>query len=168
MKTKDEIQTMYNEALTSGSVCHYKKIGKIIFRQAVPNETIISTCGGKVETLKTLKADEMIIRNVTPGGSAETYAMEIAKFKKRYEPTGQLYNIDGQRWETAVASGEIDAFEYQGEKITFMAPWGEEMLCEYGDMICSAGKNDIYRIAKNEFLGTYEFVSDAAKTPVMV
>jgi hypothetical protein len=155
---KDNLKTLFEQARAGGFVQHYKKIGKIIFRRAVPGETVITTLGGKVETLKQAGKDDCIIQNIMPGGSAETYIIDGAKFQKRYEPTGEVYAINGQRFEAAVAIGEIDAFVYEGPTIHFVAPWGQLMLCESGDMLCTTGGDDIYRIAIAEFKMTYEFV----------
>ena len=164
-KEKIEIQGMFLDAVNAGEVQHFHKIGKVISRPAIPGETIITTCGGKVETLHTAVADDIIVKNVMPGSSAETYILKKGKFTKRYELSGSVFNVDGQRFELAIAKGEVDAFIYQGDEITFIAPWNEPMFCQPGDYICSEdkfypGADDIYRIAAAEFKGSYEFVAN--------
>jgi hypothetical protein len=160
-KTKIQVAEAFASALAAGEVKHYKKVGKVLFRHCVPGESVITTCGGKVETIKKAGDHDVIIQNVQPGGSAETYIIGGAKFKERYEvQEDQVHAINGQRWTVGIPTGEIDAFVYQDEPITFMAPWGQPMLCEPGDMLCSAGKGDIYRIARAEFDFTYVYQHD--------
>lgn len=160
MKTKEEIIELFN----SKEKKHYIKSGKFLVRRAIPGETILTIVSGKLETIKTAKPTDFILRNIEIGSSAETYSIDESSFWKRYEtPIEELpLTIDGVKWGTANAKGEIMAFEYSGPTIKFMAPWNEEMLCEEGDFIANpigGEPSDIYRIEKDTFKKTYKLKS---------
>ena len=159
---KAEVASLFQDAITAGHVQRFKKVGRVICRPVVPGETIITIVAGKVETLKKATDDSYIIKNIEPGAAAEQYIISGDSFRKRYELKGEVHAIDGQRWEVALPTGECEGFVYEGETITFMAPWGEKMLCENGDQIVRRPDkhDDIYRIEKGEFARTYEFISN--------
>lgn len=157
--SKIEIQELFETHQTKGNVFHYKKSGDFIWRHGIHGETVLTIIAGKLETIKTVEVDSIVLRNIEIGCTAETYIVNAEKFNKRYDLNGKTYKIDGILWIGATAKGEINAFEYFGETIKFTAPWGEEMLCEEGDYIANpigGPVDDIYRIEKETFYKTYK------------
>jgi len=157
MVSKEEIKRLFDAA----EIRHFKKKGKFLFRQALIGETILTIVSGKLETMKTVEKESVIIKNIEIGSSAENYVIDKSVFEKRYTVMDQSYLIDNNKWTLALAKGEVHAFEHKGDPINFMAPWNEEMLCEDGDYIArpvGGDVNDIYRIEKDTFKQTYELV----------
>lgn len=163
--TKDEIFNYFE----SNTRVWFKKYGKFIYRSADLGETILTIVSGKLETIKTAGINEIVIRNIEIGSSAETYIISWKKFCERYNPElQQNYIIEGLTWHVANAKGIIEAFEYNNENwfsepITFMAPWNEEMILTLGDWLArtkDGDKNDIYRIEKETFHKTYKKLDD--------
>jgi len=146
---------------------HYKKRGRFLSRLAVQGETILTIVDGKLETLKVATKEDVILRNIEIGSSAETYIISKKKFEERYDDAFEHHTIDGQPWFVVIAKGEIEAFCFGHnitgtaalpEPIQFMAPWGEQMLCNPGDFLARplpGDEFDIYRIEKKTFDLTY-------------
>ena len=113
---------------------------------------------GKLETLKRANANDIIIRNIEIGSSAEIYIISDSSFIKRYDIVDEKLTIDHQEWSVCLAKGKIEASLYVEETVQFMAPWNENMICEAGDFIArplGGDPKDIYRIEKNTFEQTY-------------
>lgn len=163
--SKEELRGLFESATDSSHTgeAHrrlYKKKGLFLFREAISGETILTVVAGKLETLKRAQENDVILRNISIGSSAETYVISKEKFDERYDP---LYStphlLDGQEWGEAEAKGVLDAFMYIGDSILFDAPWGEEMMCHQGDFIgrpVPGADDDIYRVEKDSFYLTYE------------
>lgn len=156
--SQEELQGLYTGAIKK----QYQKSGRFLHRPAKVGETVLTIVSGKLETLKVAGPDEIVVRNISIGSSAEMYIMDYKTFTKRYvEENTILYVIDGVTWWGCIAKGQVDAFEYSGETITITAPWGEDMLCNPGDFIAHpiGGKeDDIYRIEKETFNQTYSLM----------
>jgi len=152
--TAEKIE-MFNAAVTQ----HFKKRGKFLYRTAIENETVLTIVAGKLETMKTVTTDSIVLRNIEIGSSAEMYIIDREKFVKRYDALDEDYKIDNVIWRIAFAKGEIDAFQYEGdESFTLVAIWNEPMLVEKGDWIArpkGGVEEDIYRIEKDTFKQTY-------------
>jgi hypothetical protein len=143
----------------------YLKYGQFLYRNAIEGETILTVVNGKLETIKTAEKNEVVLRNISIGSSAETYVISYDKFVDRYTSTPTQKLIDGQFWSIAEAKGKIEAFEFTqyqlviGEPtIIFDAPWNEEMICYRGDYLARpipGCNNDIYRIERETFNLTY-------------
>lgn len=153
--TAQEIQDFYSKNLKKT----YQKKGKYLWRPAVPLETVLTIVEGRLETMKTsVLTGDIVLRNIEINSSAEMYIVSKETFDKRYTLLAENYTIDGKSWWTASANGQVNAFQYFGETITFDAPWAEQMVCEDGDFIASpvgGQASDVYRIEKNTFLKTY-------------
>jgi hypothetical protein len=136
----------------------YKKRGRFLCRSAEEGETVLTIVVGKLETLKRATANDIIIRNIEIGSSAETYIISDSIFIKRYDTVDERHIIDHQEWTVCLAKGKIEASLYAGETVQFMAPWNENMICEAEDFIVrplGGDPKDIYRIEKNTFAQTY-------------
>jgi hypothetical protein len=137
---------------------YYVKRGKFLCRTATSNETVLTIVSGKLETFKRATVGEAVLRNIEIGSSAETYIIAKEIFEKRYTVTEESHIVDGNTWHVAIAKGEVEAFQYQGGTICFIAPWDEEMICNAGDYIARpvpGDAKDIYRIEKATFDLTY-------------
>lgn len=138
----------------------YKKKGKVLWRPSEEGETILTIINGELETFKVCKFGEIIIRNFTIGGGAETYVVPRSKFDSRYDTSDPTtHNIDGVRWGVAQAIGIVQAFQYFGDEKIFEAPWGEDMILRSGDWIArpypADDPLDVYRIEEKQMLVTY-------------
>lgn len=121
--TKQEIREMLESAIAAGKVRRYKKIAKVLWRHAIPGETVITTCGGRVETVRTISTedsgDTVVVMSIQVGTSAEQYIISDAeeKFFPRYTITGEAYAINGMRWWLVLGKGEVEGFCYEGVKV---------------------------------------------------
>ena len=147
MKTMFEMVDIFN----SGTQKKYRKFGTVKAKYAVESKVYDTVINGIVETTNTAKAGDVLVTN--PGG--EQYLVNLEKFKDRYNGP-DMKNID-QSYE---ACGECFGIQYQGDKLSFMAEWGETMIIESGDMLVSTEMpaNNVYRIEKNAFKDTYKEV----------
>ena len=156
---KDSLKQFFAEAEADGRLSVYRKTTKVLYRPSVHGETIITTCGGKIETLRTCEGGEIVIQNIEVGSSAEIYVIGEKKFRKRYNAIKSIdYSISGVEWKMAQAIGTIEAFEWRGQTIKFTASWGEDMLCEKGDMMgrVPSDHEDMYRLEREAFDLTYK------------
>ncbi|WOL24395.1 hypothetical protein fHeYen902_049c [Yersinia phage fHe-Yen9-02] len=156
-----KIKLSMSKALTQSDIAKYwkkdiahkyKKYGHVLARQSSGGETVVTEIGGKVETQNVTKSTDMIVTN--PGG--EKYVIDIDKFKKRY--SGPSPDAHDQKYS---ATGTCYAFGYKGPSLQFIASWGEPMILNSGDYLCSITfepNGDIYRIEKQAFLDTYRRV----------
>jgi len=134
----------------------YKKIGRVRVQAIKPGTKVDTIINGKKETTNIAKVGDVLIT----GSAGEQYLLSNSKLKDRYkfleiEPKGVA-----EIWE---ATGKCYAVKYVGlDTFVFEAPWGEEMLCEPGDYICSTKLDgtDVYRIEKEVFKKTYRLVGD--------
>lgn len=155
--TKDQVLHYFNE--NKDFHRKYQKKGKFLYRYADPGETILTIVDGKLETMKTVGELEVVLMNIELGSSCEQYIISLSTFLKRYVIYKEEILIGGHTWKRAVASGRVIAFENTLEEpFMFMAPWGEEMICNQGDYLANpvgGEPTDVYRIEKNTFLQTY-------------
>lgn len=144
-----DVQSLFSKALEQDEVHEYKKVGNVTARPAKIGEKIDTNINGKTETTNTAKAGDIVVTN--PGG--ESYIISGKKFFERYSSTSDKNVFK--------AKGRAFAFKYSGKDFSFMAPWGEKMLCENDDYLVSLSKSDleIYRIEKDVFHSTYKRVS---------
>lgn len=121
-----------------------------------------------VETANTCSPGDIVVS----GPSREQYVMKAEKFARLYVgavggtvfPEQSLRDVAKvsrevvRRLISAVASSlegdrELDAIIFR-----FMAPWGTEMVLKPGDYLVRERVGVYYRIARTEFLETYEDV----------
>lgn len=130
----------------------YKKFGSVSCRLAVPEEVIVTSLAGQVETQNTAKEGDVVIQGI----KGEEYILALNKFSARYKidsPVTEVY----QNYEP---SGTCWAFDYKGEDMQFMAPWGESMVVNYGDYLATTGEDipEVYRIERDAFFATYKAI----------
>jgi hypothetical protein len=123
-------------------------------RKGKPGEYVETIIDGELETTRTVGENEVVIR----GPAGEDYVVSITKFHMRYDVDKELTdNFQGYE-----ATGIIRAFEYVGQPFTFIASWGEEMICKPGDFLATPAAStedmnvhEIYRIERGVFDTTY-------------
>lgn len=141
----------FEKAKEAGKLIKYTKFGKFKVYPTVPGMVVETIIDGQVETKNTAKIGDVLL----VGASNERYLLSKAKLKERYtrKAVHSRYDI----WE---ATGTCFAVKYKGKgSFTFKAPWGEDMLCNSGDYICSPtndNSNDVYRIEEKTFAKTYK------------
>ncbi len=137
----------------------YQKQGEFLVRPAMPGETVITLVSGKVETLVGAKKGDWVVQNVMVGTSAERYIPPGEKFHERYDVSDKVLILEGSSWFMATAKGQITGGFYNGHTVSFEAPWGADMLLENGDFLGTPfpldDPDDIYRVARQEFIATY-------------
>lgn len=126
----------------------YAKTGTVKARLAVADEKVETIIDGKLETTNTAKGGEALIT----GARGEHYLVPADTFATHYEGL-QL----GARDQEYQDSGAVWASQWSHEPTHFIAPWGEEMLIEKGDYLCSTTRhpNELYRIEAQAFALTY-------------
>ena len=143
MTQQEVLQILQNNLY---KIKRYKKFGDFKYKVHVGEPiVIITTINGKQETTNTAKHGDYILT----GAAGEEYVLNVKQFTSRYKDNG-----DG----TCTAVGECYAFPWEGEPFSFIASWGEEMICNTGDMLCSPDSllSEIYRIELNTFNKTYK------------
>ena len=132
----------------------YKKIGRVRVQAIKPGTKVDTIINGKKETTNIAKVGDVLIT----GSAGGQYLLSNSKLKDRYkfleiEPKGVA-----EIWE---ATGSCYAVKYVGvDSFKFEAPWGEEMICNNGDYICSTSLDgaDVYRIERNVFKKSYRLI----------
>lgn len=128
---------------------HFRKSGSFTFKKVTEEQEVVTEINGEVETKNTAKVGDYILT----GSVGEQYILNAETFAKRYVVTGE---------NTADSKGECFGNIYRGEPITFIANWGEQMICKTGDYLVSPEDTypHAYRIEAGAFLNTYKKVED--------
>lgn len=128
----------------------FKKFGSVRAKIAIRPTKVVTSIKGTVETTNVAEAGDVIVTN--PFG--EKYVLKKDKFLQRYSGA-RLTEFD-QEFE---AKGFCFASVYTGTDLEFVASWGEKMILNTGDYLCSItkeAKGDLYRIEKDAFKETYK------------
>lgn len=131
----------------------YEKFSEIEARIAFVCEKIITTTSDGKETERVAEIGDYVVRNLTK--AREQYIRTAARFEKSYR---KIDNKDTEfPWSRYQAIGSVQAIQYRGDTMKFVATWGEEMIVRDGDMLAIPlpKKKEIYRIAAKEFAETY-------------
>lgn len=128
----------------------YKKFGSVSCRLAVPGEVIVTSLAGQVETQNTATKGDVVIKGV----KGEEYILALNKFSARYKVDSPV----AEAYRTYEPSATCLAFEYEGEDMQFMAPWGETMVLNRGDYLATTQCDipEVYRIEREAFFATYK------------
>lgn len=132
------------DAVHKGTFRSYNKYGQVKAMKVLQPTKVVTVIDGKTETTNMANVGDYIVT----GARGEQYVLTAAQLAKRYQHVkGDVYN----------AVGHCYAIKYKGKKFSFRAPWGEDMICEPNDYICSTALDgtDVYRIEKTAFLSTY-------------
>ncbi|WP_149277024.1 hypothetical protein [Pareuzebyella sediminis] len=138
----------------------YKKFRKVYARRAEEGEEIHTVTDDGLETLNRAKKGDFVVKNQT--NAQEMYIVSDEKFNERYriltesEDGFAEYQPIGKIIAVALTPKVLNELDL-GPEFKFMAPWGETMVAKQGDyLVCPTDYSEIYRIAHNEFLETYE------------
>lgn len=139
----------FRNAIAAGDIRYYQKHGKVKARLALPGERVFTVINGEAETNNTAKDGDYLVEGV----NGEHYLLSAKEFNERYVWVSNHVND----WAIYDAIGRTYAVCYNGEPITFKAPWGETTFCDAGDFLCSTSLDEIavYRVERNTFFQTY-------------
>lgn len=132
----------------------YQKTGEVEARIAKTGEMIATVIDGEIETINYALDGNVVVKN--PSG--EEYILTRGKFDSRYrgpEPDDE--------YQTYEATGTTYAVEWTHGPGEFKASWGEMMIINDGDYLCSVTKapdGDLYRIEAEAFATTYREIKD--------
>ncbi len=139
----------------------FAKFQKIWARPAVAGERIVTMTSSGKETENTAKEGDYVVQSQT--NAKELYVISEATLIKRYTQNF----MDGQAWDAwdeYLPKGTVRAIEYHPTTMgcieRFVAAWGEEMVVNKGDMLCTTDEittpeSEVYRIDRVEFEQTY-------------
>ena len=130
----------------------YKKTSPVYAYLAEPGEYIETWTADGLETTNYAKKGDFIVQNLQTE-YLESYIIDNITFFERY---GLLYFSGYEA--ICFPKGKVKATIYHGEDTEFVAKWGRLMSLKTGDYIVSPCPklNEVYRIARKEFLETYE------------
>lgn len=104
------------------------------------------TADGRLETTNTANSGDVIMC----GPSKEKYVLKASKFNKMYTLVDTAGVVIPEQSPRLVC-------EYTGDdEISFMAPWGENMILTKGDFVVKKSETEYYRIGRKEFMKTYQ------------
>lgn len=147
--TKQAMRNLVETAMANRvvEVKNYAKFARIQATEAKGGEVIETLLAdGTKETTNTAAAKDWIVTN--PGG--EKYVVPAAKFPKKYEPCPEL----GTGW--FKPAGGVQKFMTAPRDFKFICSWGEEQIIAAGGYINVTDLDDIYGVARDEFLSTYK------------
>ena len=130
----------------------YRKYSLIKAFIAEGGEYIETWTADGLETTNYAKKGDFIVQNLQTE-YLESYIIDNITFFERY---GLLYFSEYEA--ICFPKGKVKATIYYGEDTEFVAKWGRLMSLKTGDYIVSPCPklNEVYRIARKEFLETYE------------
>jgi hypothetical protein len=134
-------------------LCRKKSLVKA--RVAVTRERIETHTADGLETVNTAEAGDFVVTNLTDAG--ESYVLSPETFSEKYMPVEKdLYRSTGVIWALQLTPEVLAALGLPDE-FHFTAPWDEPMIAKAGDILaCPESKEEVYRIARQEFEETYE------------
>lgn len=140
----------------------YRKISLIKAKKAIPGTVVITMTSDGVETKNTALAGDMLVQNQT--SSEEQYLVKSETFESKYTMIDSL----GNGWACYKPKGIMIGYELTDEdlksfgvtdRIEFQTPWKDTMFVRKGDyLVTNSGLNEIYRVARKEFLETYQAI----------
>ncbi|UZD23593.1 PGDYG domain-containing protein [Algoriphagus halophytocola] len=139
---------------------NYQKKSLIKAKKAQPGLQVVTKTSDGIETKNTAEKGDWLVENQT--SSNEQYLVKAETFAKKYrllqsleqgwgcyEPIGRIIGLEAKM-------EYFEAFPKAGE-VRFEAPWKDSMIIREGDfLVVPPEKDEIYRVAKKEFLETYK------------
>jgi hypothetical protein len=120
MKTQQEVI----EIVKNNNPKEFKKFGDFRFEVATEEQEVVTEINGEVETKNVAKVGDYILT----GAAGEKYVLKPETFQKRYKVV-VINNDRGNLEEIATATGTCFGNVYNDNPFTFMASWGEKMIC---------------------------------------
>jgi len=140
----------------------YRKMSLIKAKKAVPGSIILTRTSDGIETKNTAEAGDMLVQNQT--SSEEEYLVRAETFELKYQMVDSLGNGWACYKPTGIMIGyelsEADLMFFQEtDRLEFETPWKDSMSVRKGDfLVVPVAQNEIYRVARKEFLETYQAV----------
>ena len=162
----DNIEDYVNKNLQNKEIFLAKKSSRIIARDGILGEEIKTFVeNGTVETINKVKEAngqiDVVITNanidgspiIDKNGNMNTYIIPFETFDKKYE-----FDFESKYGNIYEPKGEAQKFVEISEDIEILASWGEKQYLKSGSFLNISNKEDIYGIAREEFLKTYKKV----------
>jgi hypothetical protein len=138
----------------------YRKKSLIKAKKATPGIVIFTKTSDGVETKNTAQEGDMLVQNQT--SSEEQYLVKAKTFEAKYEMIDSL----GNGWACYKPKGIMMGYELTDadlksfskiDRLEFQTPWKDTMFVRKGDfLVIPADQDEIYRVARKEFLETYQ------------
>jgi hypothetical protein len=142
----------------------YKKKSLIRAKKAEPGMIVVTRTSDGIETRNTAEKGDWLVENQT--SAKESYLIRADTFSKKYTLMDSLgngwgcYRPKGEIYAMNVSEADLDNF-CKAVLMEFQAPWKESIVVKPGDyLVISLEKSEIYRVAKKEFLETYEEIKE--------
>lgn len=142
----------------------YKKKSLIRAKKAEPGMVVVTRTSDGIETKNTAEEGDWLVENQT--SAKESYLIKADTFEKKYTLMDSLgngwgcYRPKGEIFAMKVSGSDLENFGSNGP-MEFQAPWKESIVVKPGDyLVISLEKSEIYRVAKKEFLETYEEIKE--------
>lgn len=145
----------------------YKKKSLIRAKKAEPGLVVVTRTSDGIETKNTAEKGDWLVENQT--SAKESYLIKADTFEKKYSLMDSLGNGWGcYRPKGKISAMKVSALDLENfgahDVLEFQAPWKESIVLKPGDfLVISLEKSEIYRVAKKEFLETYEEIEHDAK-----
>lgn len=159
MLTQKEMLTHFLPQMESQGK-RFKKSSLVRAMKAEPGLHVVTLTSDGFETQNTAEKGDWLVENQT--SAKERYLVKSETFEKKYTLMDSL----GNGWGCYRPKGEIYALEISNsdlekvnavDSLEFQAPWKESVVVKQGDfLVVPIEKNEIYRIARKEFIQTYE------------
>jgi hypothetical protein len=140
----------------------FRKKSLIRAKRAKPGQEVVTVTSDGIETKNTAENGDWLVENQT--SAKESYLIKAETFGKKYI---MLHSL-GDGWGCFRPIGEIFAYNVCAEDLEkfglmetmeFQAPWKESIVVKLGDfLVAPVDKSEIYRVARKEFIETYEEV----------
>ncbi|MBA4299106.1 hypothetical protein SAMN03080617_01988 [Algoriphagus alkaliphilus] len=142
----------------------FKKKSLIRAKKAEPGMVVVTRTSDGIETRNTAEKGDWLVENQT--SAKESYLIKADTFEKKYTMMDSLgngwgcYRPKGEIYAMKVCTEDLNEFSTEG-LMEFQAPWKESIVVKPGDyLVISLEKSEIYRVAKKEFLETYEEIKE--------
>lgn len=142
----------------------YKKKSLIRAKKAEPGLVVVTKTSDGIETQNTAEKGDWLVENQTSVN--ERYLIKADTFEKKYT----LLHSLGNGWGCYQPKGEVFGMKVSAQELAnlgaekileFQAPWKESIVLKPDDyLVISLEKSEIYRVAKKEFLETYEVIKE--------
>jgi hypothetical protein len=141
---------------------NFRKKSLIKAKKATPGLLVITKTSDGVETRNIAEEGDWLVENQT--SSEEKYLVKPDIFESKYEMVDSL----GDGWACYKPKGIMRGYEFEAsdlrhfdinDRLEFQAPWKDTMFVRIGDyLIIPPGEQEIYRVARKEFMETYQEV----------
>jgi len=149
MNQKDAYEFFIPLINFSGKI--YKKVSPVYAYLAETGEYIETWTEDGLETTNYAKKGDYVVQNLNTDAK-EKYIVTPEVFHERYQ---KIHNCD--KGFMMSPKGKVKCCIFHGPEMEFIAVWGRIMVIKPGDMIVTPLPkcNEVYRIARKEFLQTY-------------